>query len=115
LLKPGFEDPQAVFGDRLEDLDTYVVSAGDTTGTLYVARTAATPPEWTRLFDGHTDRPLNLERPNFGAVFLLRASGRGFAVTFGIGIITTVFTAFTLTRLIVAGWVWWRRPQYVPI
>jgi preprotein translocase subunit SecD len=40
---------------------------------------------------------------------------RGFAITFGLGIITTVFTAFTLTRLIVAGWVWWRRPQIVPI
>src|ERR1700689_2135572 len=40
---------------------------------------------------------------------------RGFAVTLGIGIITTVFTAFTLTRLIVAGWVRWRRPQRVPI
>jgi len=40
---------------------------------------------------------------------------RGFAVTLGIGIITTVFTAFTLTRLIVAGWVRWQRPQYVPI
>jgi len=40
---------------------------------------------------------------------------RGFAVTLGIGIITTVFTAFTLTRLIVAYWVWWRRPQHVPI
>ena len=40
---------------------------------------------------------------------------RGFAVTLGIGIVTTVFTAFTLTRLIVAYWVWWRRPQRVPI
>jgi preprotein translocase subunit SecD len=40
---------------------------------------------------------------------------RGFAVTLGIGILTTVFTAFTLTRLIVAGWVWWKRPQSVPI
>jgi preprotein translocase subunit SecD len=40
---------------------------------------------------------------------------RGFAVTLGIGIITTVFTAFTLTRLIVATWVRWRRPQHVPI
>jgi len=40
---------------------------------------------------------------------------RGFAVTLGIGIITTVFTAFTMTRLIVAGWVWWKRPQTVPI
>ncbi|MGA7389369.1 MAG: protein translocase subunit SecD [Pseudolabrys sp.] len=40
---------------------------------------------------------------------------RGFAVTLGIGIITTVFTAFTLTRLIVAYWVRWQRPQRVPI
>ncbi|WOH47382.1 protein translocase subunit SecD [Bradyrhizobium sp. sBnM-33] len=40
---------------------------------------------------------------------------RGFAVTLGIGIITTVFTAFTLTSLIVAGWVWWKRPKTVPI
>ncbi|MBI4275558.1 MAG: protein translocase subunit SecD [Rhizobiales bacterium] len=40
---------------------------------------------------------------------------RGFAVTLGIGIVTTVFTAFTLTRLIVATWVRWWRPQHVPI
>jgi preprotein translocase subunit SecD len=40
---------------------------------------------------------------------------RGFAVTLGIGIITTVFTAFTLTRLIVAVWARWQRPQYIPI
>jgi preprotein translocase subunit SecD len=40
---------------------------------------------------------------------------RGFAVTLGIGIITTVFTAFTLTRLMVAYWVWWWRPKYLPI
>jgi preprotein translocase subunit SecD len=40
---------------------------------------------------------------------------RGFAVTLGIGIITTVFTAFTLTSLIVATWVRWKRPQTVPI
>jgi preprotein translocase subunit SecD len=40
---------------------------------------------------------------------------KGFAVTFGIGILTTVFTAFTLTRLIVAFWVRWRRPKVIPI
>jgi preprotein translocase subunit SecD len=40
---------------------------------------------------------------------------RGFAVTLGIGIVTTVFTAFTVTRLIVASWVRWKRPQTVPI
>ncbi|MBN9604857.1 MAG: protein translocase subunit SecD [Afipia felis] len=40
---------------------------------------------------------------------------RGFAVTLGIGIVTTVFTAFTVTRLIVASWVRWKRPQTVPM
>ncbi|HZP75204.1 MAG TPA: protein translocase subunit SecD [Pseudolabrys sp.] len=40
---------------------------------------------------------------------------RGFAVTLGVGIVTTVFTAFTLTRLIVAYWVRWWRPKVVPI
>jgi preprotein translocase subunit SecD len=40
---------------------------------------------------------------------------RGFAVTLGIGIVTTVFTAFTLTRLIVAWWVRWVRPKQLAI
>jgi preprotein translocase subunit SecD len=40
---------------------------------------------------------------------------RGFAVTLGIGITTTLFTAFTLTRLIVAYWVRMWRPRVVPI
>ncbi|MBV1696779.1 MAG: protein translocase subunit SecD [Hyphomicrobiales bacterium] len=40
---------------------------------------------------------------------------RGFAVTLGIGILTSLFTAFTLTRLIVAYWVRVWRPRTVPI
>jgi preprotein translocase subunit SecD len=47
--------------------------------------------------------------------FIGTGAVRGFAVTLGIGILTTVFTAFTLTRLIVATWVRWRRPVAVPI
>jgi preprotein translocase subunit SecD len=47
--------------------------------------------------------------------FIGTGAVRGFAVTLGIGIVTTVFTAFTLTRLIVAWWVRWKRPQTVPI
>jgi preprotein translocase subunit SecD len=51
------------------------------------------------------------------AVLFMIGTGpvRGFAVTLGVGILTTVFTAFTLTRLIVAWWIWWTRPQSVPI
>lgn len=40
---------------------------------------------------------------------------RGFAVTLFIGIITTMFTAFALTQLIVAMWVKWKRPKEVPL
>jgi preprotein translocase subunit SecD len=51
------------------------------------------------------------------AVLFLIGTGpvRGFAVTLGIGILTTLFTAFTLTRLIVAWWVRMVRPTTVPI
>jgi len=40
---------------------------------------------------------------------------RGFAVTLGIGILSTVFTAYTVTRLIIAFWVRARRPKTVPL
>ena len=39
---------------------------------------------------------------------------RGFAVTLGVGIVTTVFTAFTLTRWLVAIWVRRWRPSEFP-
>ena len=48
------------------------------------------------------------------AVLFFIGSGpvRGFALTLGIGIITTVFTAFTLTRLMVASWYRIWRPRH---
>ncbi len=51
------------------------------------------------------------------AVLFFVGSGavRGFALTFGVGIITTVFTAFTLTRLMIAAWFAWFRPRTIPI
>ena len=51
------------------------------------------------------------------AILFFLGSGpiRGFAITLAIGIGTTIFTAFTLTRLIVAIWVRTRRPSTVPI
>ncbi|HTV29050.1 MAG TPA: protein translocase subunit SecD [Xanthobacteraceae bacterium] len=51
------------------------------------------------------------------AVLFYAGSGpvRGFAVTLGIGILTSLFTAFTMTRLIVAYWVRMWRPRTVPI
>ncbi len=40
---------------------------------------------------------------------------KGFAVTLGLGILTTVFTAFTFNRLVVAFWVARRRPKTIPL
>jgi preprotein translocase subunit SecD len=47
--------------------------------------------------------------------FIGTGAVRGFAVTLGIGILTSLFTAFTMTRLFVAWWVRIVRPKLVPI
>lgn len=40
---------------------------------------------------------------------------KGFAVTLSIGVVTTMFTAITVTRLIIAGWYRRTRPASVPL
>ncbi len=51
------------------------------------------------------------------AILFLIGSGpvKGFSVTLAIGILTSVFTAFTLTRLMVATWIRKARPSELPI
>ncbi|MET0606149.1 MAG: protein translocase subunit SecD [Beijerinckiaceae bacterium] len=39
---------------------------------------------------------------------------RGFAVVFLLGILTTVVTAVTMTRMMIAVWYWWARPKAIP-
>ncbi|SDB11944.1 protein translocase subunit SecD [Bauldia litoralis] len=48
---------------------------------------------------------------------LLLGSGpiRGFAITYAIGIATTIFTAFTFTRLLIATWYHYRRPSKIAL
>lgn len=49
-------------------------------------------------------------------LFIFGTGGiRGFAVTLSIGIMVSMFTAITLTRLIAVYWYRWRRPQKLPI
>lgn len=51
------------------------------------------------------------------AAFILFSMGtgpvRGFAITLGVGILTTMFTAFALTRLIIAFWVRRNKPKEI--
>ena len=53
------------------------------------------------------------------AAVLLYAFGsgpvRGFAVTLGIGILTSMFTAITLTRLMMSVWLRRTRPAMLPV
>jgi preprotein translocase subunit SecD len=52
-----------------------------------------------------------------GLALLAFGSGpvRGFAVTLTIGILASMFTAVTVTRLMVTTWLRWARPQAIPI
>jgi len=40
---------------------------------------------------------------------------RGFAITLGLGIVTTIITAVTMTRMMIALWYRWKRPTSIPI
>ena len=53
--------------------------------TLYVLRSPSRPPKWADIFAGHAAPALTLKRPTFGAVLLVPASRRLFALTFGSG------------------------------
>jgi preprotein translocase subunit SecD len=40
---------------------------------------------------------------------------KGFAITLGLGIITSVFTAIFLTRIMVVIWFEWRKPKTLEV
>ncbi|MBY6136750.1 protein translocase subunit SecD [Nocardioides marinus] len=40
---------------------------------------------------------------------------RGFAITLGLGILTSMFTALIVTKLILQSWLEWRRPKELPM
>ncbi|WP_089231396.1 protein translocase subunit SecD [Tropicimonas sediminicola] len=51
-----------------------------------------------------------------GLMFWLGAGPvRGFAITLGLGILTSMFTALVVTKLILQSWLEWRRPSRLPL
>ncbi len=53
-----------------------------------------------------------------GALLLyMNGSGpvRGFAITMGVGILISLFTAIGLTRMVITEWVGWRKPKTLPL
>ena len=47
--------------------------------------------------------------------FLGSGPVRGFAVSLGLGILTTIITAVTMTRMMIALWYRWAKPKTLPI
>ena len=72
-----------------------------------------------QMTDWPPDRQYNNRTPNLSPTFIAAlvmfflGSGpvKGFAVTLTIGLVTSVFTAIYLTRLMIVFWVEWRRPK----
>jgi uncharacterized protein (TIGR04141 family) len=83
LLQDEVKTPADALVSDPAELDQYEVPAIGT--TLYVARTPPRPPAWASLFDGATDRTLDVRRPSYSAVMFLGVERRMFALTFGAG------------------------------
>jgi protein-export membrane protein, SecD/SecF family len=69
---------------------------------------------FTKAFSTIVDANLTTLIAALVLFFLGSGPVRGFAVTLAIGIITTVFTAFTMTRWLMAVWYRWQRPKTLP-
>jgi uncharacterized protein (TIGR04141 family) len=56
-----------------------------TVGNLYARQAPILPPAWIKLFAGAIDSDVKLKNTSVAAVFLIRAAGRLFALSFGQG------------------------------
>lgn len=66
---------------------------------------------WNAIFDANMTQVLAC------VIMFYLGSGpiRGFAVTLGIGIMVSMFTAVLLTRIMIVSWYRWRKPKELPI
>ncbi|HTP61629.1 MAG TPA: DUF6119 family protein, partial [Burkholderiales bacterium] len=86
LLKNEFASPNRAMLDVASLDHSQVIAGGTPLGDLYVKPTSDRTPKWLSLFIGSLDRtPRDLHNASAAAVFLIRAAGRMFALTFGYG------------------------------
>jgi uncharacterized protein (TIGR04141 family) len=63
----------------------HALSAGRTTGTVFVERTPEREPSWVRMLGAVTQPPVNDRTRTSSALLVMPAAGRWFAVAFGQG------------------------------
>ncbi len=84
LLRKHVKDASAALNVDPDQLSRHSIR-GVKGAVLYVSSSPSRAPKWAEIFAGHSDPPLTLKRPTFGAVLLVPASRRLFALTFGSG------------------------------
>ena len=82
LINKGVDDPKAILRPGGRD---YKLRVGQATAELYVKVGDPHPPKWLSFFDGTNLDFSGVEGMSVGAVLLITASKRLFAVTFGFG------------------------------
>jgi uncharacterized protein (TIGR04141 family) len=83
LLKPTIKSARAALKSEHNELREHAVSAGETTGTLFVEEGQEGPPDWVRFLSGVTEPELTDRTRSIKALLMLEAAGRWFAITFG--------------------------------
>lgn len=84
LLKPTVDSARAALKEGIvDDLSEHAVTAGESTGTLFVQEGEAGPPDWVRFLADVSEPELPYRTRGLNAVLVLDAAGRWFAITFG--------------------------------
>jgi uncharacterized protein (TIGR04141 family) len=85
LLKESVKSAGDALRPSAEDYSRHTVRAGETVGTVYVANVEDKEPDWVRLLKSVTQPPVSDYTSSTGALLILPAAGRWFALTFGHG------------------------------
>lgn len=85
LLRVRIRSAEHALRDDVSALEQHRIRGLGDDAVLYVRRRPAVPPKWAEFFTGAIAPPLDLKRPTFAAVLIVKASRRLFAITFGAG------------------------------
>jgi uncharacterized protein (TIGR04141 family) len=85
LLKESVEAASDAMRSSAESYSQHTVRAGETVGTVFVAEFDDKEPAWVRLLNPVTQPPVADHTSSTGALLVISAAGRWFALTFGHG------------------------------
>lgn len=85
LLKESIKDHRQAINNISKLKEETIDMGGKPLGVLYVKRSYANKPRWANFFSGHLDASVFGKNTSTGALFIVQAEGRYFALSFGQG------------------------------